>query len=172
MTTASAAGALTAEFVAWDDPRAVELRAQMSAEIDERYRDRFDGLGREERERTARALVVVPEAVLATVLVLDESGQPVGHAAARDLDGEFEVKRVFVAASARGRGVASRLMRELEQFAQRRGESRVILQTGDRQPEAVALYGRLGYSPIPAFAPYDVFHFSRCFEKVLGRAGK
>jgi hypothetical protein len=39
--------------------------------------------------------------------------------------------------------------------------------TGDRQPDAVRLYEREGYTPIPIFPPYEELPFSRCFEKVL-----
>jgi hypothetical protein len=59
-------------------------------------------------------------------------------------------------------------MGELERIARDAGAERVILQTGDRQPEAVALYRRLGYTPIPVYGLYvEAIPHSFCFEKHL-----
>ena len=69
---------------------------------------------------------------------------PSAHAVLRDLDGEWEVKRVIVDATQRGRGLGRLLMAELEPVAREGGAPRLILQTGDRQPEAVRLYERVG----------------------------
>jgi GNAT superfamily N-acetyltransferase len=56
----------------------------------------------------------------------------------------------------------------LEDFAKANDIHRLILQTGDRQPDAVALYGSLGYRPIPIYQPYThAIPFSMCFGKVL-----
>ena len=88
-------------------------------------------------------------------------------AAARLAGGELEVKRVFVERRARGQGASRALMAELERIARHRGASRLILQTGDRQPEAIALYERIGYHAIDTFAPYVRFPASRCFAKPL-----
>ncbi len=45
-------------------------------------------------------------------------------------------------------------MQELEAIARQLGASRLVLETGVRQPEALALYGRAGFVPIPLFGPY------------------
>ena len=58
-------------------------------------------------------------------------------------------------------------MAELERIAAERGAQRLILQTGDRQPEAVTLYERIGYTRIPIYAPYLEISFSQCFEKPI-----
>jgi GNAT superfamily N-acetyltransferase len=114
------------------------------------------------------ALSVNPADVIATLILLSPGGMPVGHAALRRLRDDFEVKRVVVNAASRGKGLAARLMAELEAIGRDAGARRLILQTGDRQPEAVALYRRLGYSDIPIYEPYvDAIPFSLCFEKVL-----
>ena len=61
-------------------------------------------------------------------------------------------------------------MSDLEGWARDRGAKRLILQTGDRQPEAVALFERAGYERIEIYEPYvTTFTFSRCFEKQLSR---
>ncbi|WIB14017.1 GNAT family N-acetyltransferase [Curtobacterium sp. MCPF17_052] len=59
-----------------------------------------------------------------------------------------ELKRIWTAPSERGRGLAAEVVRELESEARGRGYSRVYLTTGPRQPEAVRLYRRLGYTPL------------------------
>lgn len=150
------------ESVAYDDPRAAALRAAMDAEMSVRY------AGVAMTPEVAAALAVDPATIRHTVLAVDHDGTPIGHAALRDHHGEWEVKRVVVAAGQRGRGVGRAVMTEVERVARGAGASRVILQTGDRQPEAEALYLALGWTRIPLYAPWDVaLPDSRCFEKRL-----
>jgi len=78
-----------------------------------------------------------------------------------------EIKRMFVAETARGLGVASALMRELELSAHAERVSTVRLETGPAQPEAIALYKKFGYRVIPNFGPYVGDEFSVCMEKSL-----
>ena len=158
--------AVTFESVLWTDSRAVELQRILEEDLHGRYARHLEpGPG---RDAAIRALAVAPEDVLATVLAVADGVGPVAHAALRSLNGEWEVKRVVVLESARGRGVASLLMAEIEAIAARGGASRVILQTGDQQPEAVALYSKLGYTRIPVYEPYaTAIPFSLCFEKRL-----
>lgn len=67
----------------------------------------------------------------------------------KDLGGGIcEVKRMYVSPAARGRGIARRLLAELEQRARDRGFNTARLDSGDRQPDAVHLYLSAGYSPI------------------------
>ena len=164
----SAGAALHVQHVAWDDPRALELRARMDVEMNERYSD--PDVVEDPAVTAARdaALRVDPEQVHATVLVTDGAGRAVAHAALRDLGGEWEVKRVIVDPTERGRGLGRVLMAEVEAVARAAGAPRLILQTGDRQPEAVHLYERVGYRPIPTYEPYvEALPNSICFEKVL-----
>lgn len=65
-----------------------------------------------------------------------------------------ELKRMFVVASARRRGYAARILAELEDRARTAGRFRVVLETGTAQPEAVALYQRLGYQTVEPFGYY------------------
>jgi len=157
--------------VDWHDERAAALREAMDAELGERYADRFSAFDAETLARFEADFALDPATVVATVVLLDTTGAPIGHAALRalstDAGGDLEVKRVFVHAHARGTGASRALMAELERIAQSRGALRLILQTGDRQPDAVGLYERIGYTPIPIFAPYTAFDFSLCYEKVL-----
>lgn len=75
-----------------------------------------------------------------------------GHPGFRD--GDAELKRMYVVPGARGRGLARALLAELERRAVAAGRRRLVLETGDRQPEAVALYTGAGYSPVPPFGVY------------------
>ena len=60
-------------------------------------------------------------------------------------DGDAEIKRMYVIAAHRGRGIARAVLAELERTAAAAGRRPMVLETGDRQPEAVALYTSSGY---------------------------
>jgi GNAT superfamily N-acetyltransferase len=77
---------------------------------------------------------------------------------------------MYVRASARRRGVAAAVLAELERLATARGLTTLRLETGDRQPEAIALYESCGYRPIPAFGEYLGDPHSVCMEKRLSSA--
>jgi putative acetyltransferase len=79
----------------------------------------------------------------------------------------MEVKRMFVPVHLRGNGIASTILRELEQWAAELGYSRCVLETGKRQPEAIALYKKNGYLGIPNYGQYAGVENSICFEKKL-----
>jgi GNAT superfamily N-acetyltransferase len=74
---------------------------------------------------------------------------------------------MYVAPIARGRGVARALLAELERTAAEAGRLRVMLETGTRQPEAIALYRSSGYRPVPSFGLYRGAPGSRCFARTL-----
>ena len=81
-----------------------------------------------------------------------------------------ELKRMYTAPGARGRGVARIVLRALEDEARRRGYRRIVLETGDRQPEAIGLYIACGYATIAAFGPFVGNPSSVFFGKELGPA--
>jgi GNAT superfamily N-acetyltransferase len=88
-------------------------------------------------------------------LVAEVDGEPAGCGAWRvHAPGVVEVKRVYVAAGYRRLGLAQRLMDALEDTAAAAGHSAVVLNSGDRQPEALALYARRGYRPVPGYGVY------------------
>src|SRR5262249_22242160 len=99
------------------------------------------------------------------------AGEPVGCGALRRIEpGVGEIKRMYVAPSARGRGVGRLILDGLEAEAARLGLHRILLETGPRQPEAIALYCRAGYREIPLFGEYlDSLcpEFSYCMAKDL-----
>lgn len=78
-----------------------------------------------------------------------------------------EIKRMYVIPSARGKGVASKILAELEEWAVALGYNISILETGTNQPDAIHLYKKNGYKIIPNFEPYINMSYSICFEKNL-----
>jgi GNAT superfamily N-acetyltransferase len=96
-------------------------------------------------------------------------GRPVGCGGWRSHGGDeaAEIKRMYVAPDARGRGVAMALLRALEDSARQAGRKRMVLETGDRQPEAIALYGKAGYDRIEDFGYYKDYAGVRSFGRDL-----
>lgn len=78
-----------------------------------------------------------------------------------------EVKRMYVAEGARGRGLARQLLARLEQTAAEAGVEAMVLETGTGQPEAIALYESSGYTQVPGFGYYRGSPLSRCFARSL-----
>jgi ribosomal protein S18 acetylase RimI-like enzyme len=74
---------------------------------------------------------------------------------------------MFVIPEARGCGVARLILTELESAALRMGYSRIRLETGLRQPEAVGLYEAAGYHRVACYGGYADDPMSVCFEKHL-----
>jgi GNAT superfamily N-acetyltransferase len=138
-----------------DDPRLPPLIAELRAELDARYPEEIS-FDHPVVEQEARYLLAV------------HSGVPVGCCAVQPLDGgECELKRMYVAPHMRGRGIAGRLMDRVDALAARLGASRIKLETGVRQPEAIKVYERAGYAPIPNYPPYHLWDLSRCYAKPL-----
>ena len=81
--------------------------------------------------------------------------------------GVGEIKRMFVRQDQRGRGIARFLILELEQYALRQGAELLRLATGERQPEAIALYESLGYQAAERYGKYVTDPVSRCYTKNL-----
>ncbi len=102
-----------------------------------------------------------------TFLVARLDGEAVGCGALARHDGWAEIKRLFVAPAARGRGLSRQLMSALETAALSDGIALVRLETGDRQPEALGLYRSMGYAERGAFADYPEGPPSLFFEKRL-----
>jgi putative acetyltransferase len=93
--------------------------------------------------------------------------RPVGCGALRLDAGFAEIKRMYVVPEARRRGIAHRLLAHLEALAAGNGRSLVRLETGIAQPEAIALYQRVGFQRIPPFPPYGPDPLSLFMEKAL-----
>lgn len=92
--------------------------------------------------------------------------KPLVCGALRPIDRDcVEVRRMFVTAKARRKGLAQDMLRELERYSAGFGYSLMRLETGNRQLSAMALYERLGFKRIPAFGDYVDDPLSVCFEK-------
>ena len=78
-----------------------------------------------------------------------------------------EIKRMYVVPSARGIGLARRMLAHLEQSAAEHGAEALLLETGILQPEAIALYASSGYVAVPGFGHYRDSPLSRCFGRPL-----
>ena len=87
-------------------------------------------------------------------------------------DGDAELKRMFVIQEARGRGLARLILAALEDSARAAGRTRMVLETGVKQPEAIALYTSSGYELVKKFGLYRFDELSRCFGKPLALSGR
>ncbi|HYO35249.1 MAG TPA: GNAT family N-acetyltransferase [Geodermatophilus sp.] len=145
----------------WDDAEVQRLTTAQQAEL----RDRYEGGGEPGTPPSAADVSVV-------LVARDGDGTAVGCGALRALGGgAAEVKRMYVVPAARGRGVSTLLLAGLEAAARDRGWTTLRLETGPRQPEAIALYERAGYRAIPAFGTYVEAPDAGCslyYERVLG----
>jgi GNAT superfamily N-acetyltransferase len=93
-----------------------------------------------------------------------DGGPLVGCAGWRRHGADAELKRMFTSKEMRGRGLARRMLATIEESARAAGCRRVVLETGDRQPEAIGLYESAGYERI------DDFGFYRGYPGVLSYA--
>lgn len=102
-------------------------------------------------------------------LVIWQDGVAIGCGAVRLLGGgDAELKRMYVAPEHRGRGTGRALLDRLESEARKLGATRLVLETGTRQREAVALYERAGFRQIPLFGEYlNSPLTSVCYGKVI-----
>ncbi|RZK38046.1 MAG: GNAT family N-acetyltransferase [Hymenobacter sp.] len=107
-------------------------------------------------------------ASLQHVVVAYQEDAPVGCGAFKPFDPEaVEIKRMYVRPSQRQRGVAQAVLAELERWAAELGYAACVLETGRRQPEAIALYHRCGYADTPSYGQYVGVANSVCMRKEL-----
>ncbi|WP_438962496.1 GNAT family N-acetyltransferase [Nonlabens sp.] len=103
---------------------------------------------------------------LNNVIVAYEDGIPVGCGALKKYDTQsMEIKRMYTRNNYRGKGIASSILNELENWTAALGFKRCILETGVNQREAIALYKKSGYELIKNYGPYAGVENSFCFEK-------
>ncbi|MFF0740961.1 GNAT family N-acetyltransferase [Streptomyces sp. NPDC004111] len=155
--------------VAYDHPDAVKLNADVQLEYAERY-------GEGDLTPLDPAMFTPPRGLY--LIAYDDEGFPVatgGWRAQRAgeenyADGDAELKRMYVVPAARGKALARRMLALLETDALAAGRTRMVLETGTEQPEAVALYLSSGYTAVPLpdrFGLYRRTDESRCFTKPL-----
>lgn len=102
------------------------------------------------------------------VVIAYENEQAVGCGAIKEYEeGVMEVKRMFVPLEKRGKGIASLVLTALEDWAKELGYKKCILETGEKQPEAIRLYHKNNYQVIKNYGQYAAVESSVCFEKEL-----
>ncbi len=102
------------------------------------------------------------------VVVAYDDGQAAGCGAVKQYsDDTMEVKRMYVSPDKRGKGIASMVLTELENWAGELGYQKCILETGEKQPEAIGLYHKSNYRVVPNYGQYADVETSICFEKTL-----
>lgn len=100
------------------------------------------------------------------MVVAYDNGHPAGCGAIKEYTPKvMQVKRMYTIAASRGKGIASQVLAELEQWAAEMSYEICILETGKKQPEAIELYKKNGYTIIPNFGQYTGVENSMCFEK-------
>ncbi|MGC9539192.1 GNAT family N-acetyltransferase [Streptomyces sp. UG1] len=153
--------------VSFDHPDAVKLNDQVQAEYAVRYGDDGDATP------LAPADFEPPKGLY--LIAYDALGVPVASGGWRAQeengegyqDGDAELKRMYVVEAMRGRGLARRILAALEEDARAAGRVRMVLETGAKQPEAVALYTSSGYEPCGKFGYYRFHELSLCYAKAL-----
>ncbi|APY87826.1 N-acetyltransferase [Streptomyces alfalfae] len=166
--TAPAAPAVHLRTVTFAHPDAVALNDRVQLEYAERYGDEGDVTFLDP------SMFEPPRGLY--VIAYDENGTPLATGGWRSMDadgegysdGDAELKRMYVTPEARGLGLARRILAVLEQDARDAGRTRMVLETGTKQPEAISLYTSTGYTPAPSkFGHYRFDDLSLCYEKPL-----
>ena len=148
-----------------DDPRLVRLARAQQEELAQRYAENPD--------HGYAQPPLHPDAIWLLLLAADGEAvgcvavQPLAHTVPGAPPEVGEVKRLYVAPPARGRGRSRVLMAEAEALAAEAGFRELQLETGLRQPEALALYRGLGYTDIAPYGHYRDSPLSVCLTKTL-----
>ena len=101
-----------------------------------------------------------------TVIVAYRDGIAAGCGCFKKYDDtSAEIKRMFVKDTERGQGIAYQILSGLELWAKELGFTNTILETGDKQDEAIALYQKLGYVITPNYGQYSGMETSICMRK-------
>lgn len=100
------------------------------------------------------------------VVIAYEDSKPVGCGSIKEyMPNTMEIKRMVTSPESRGKGVATKILRELELWASEMSYEKCVLETGKKQPEAIGLYKKSGYKIIPNYGQYAGIENSLCFEK-------
>ena len=153
--------------VSFGHPDAVALNDRVQLEYAERYGDEGDATPLDP------TMFDAPHGLY--LIAYDAEGTPLATGGWRTqdeneegyADGDAELKRMYVTPEARGLGLARRILAALEADARAAGRTRMVLETGTKQPEAIALYLSSGYEPCAKFGHYRFDELSRCYAKPL-----
>jgi GNAT superfamily N-acetyltransferase len=141
-------------------PIVERLISALNAELEARYPEEGANFFRLDPEEVAEGRGAF------LVAYLDD--KPIGCGAVRMTEpGVAEIKRMYVDPSLRGRRIGRQIVLALEAQAVQLGAKRIVLETGPRQPDAIAMYARAGFSEIPLYGEYIGSLFSVCMAKDL-----
>ncbi|MBC7935746.1 MAG: GNAT family N-acetyltransferase [Rhizobacter sp.] len=102
------------------------------------------------------------------VIVCYDGSTPIACGAFKKYDEHtVEIKRMFVLPQFRGHGLGGKVLQELELWAMEESYATCILETGKKQPEAIALYKRSGYSITKNYGQYEHVENSVCMKKQI-----
>jgi GNAT superfamily N-acetyltransferase len=105
---------------------------------------------------------------LDNVLICYENEVALGCGAIKEYESnKGEIKRMFVLPEGRGKGIASKILAELEQWAKELNFNSVQLETSQKLKGAIALYRKFGYEDIPNYGQYIGVKSSMCMKKML-----
>ncbi|MFP3991898.1 GNAT family N-acetyltransferase [Streptomyces sp. E11-3] len=157
--------------VSYDHPDAVKLNDRVQLEYAERYELPEDEDG--DVTPLDASMFRPPHGLY--LIAYDALGTPVATGGWRSqdendegyADGDAELKRMYVIPEARGQGLSRTILAALEEDARAAGRVRMVLETGIKQPEAIALYASSGYAPCTKFGHYRDYDDSRCYAKPL-----
>ncbi len=142
-----------------DDPDFIELVKKLDADLAER--DGADSIFYSQFNKIDK----IKHAVVAF-----ENKEPIGCGAMKEfMSDSMEMKRMYTAPEGRGKGIATAVLTELENWAAELSYKKCVLETGKRQPEAIKLYMKNGYKNIPNYGQYIGIENSVCFEKDLSK---
>ena len=140
-----------------DNPDFINLVKQLDADLAERDGSEHDFYAQFNKIDKIKHAVVAYD-----------RGVPVSCGAIKQYDdAAMEVKRMFTLPESRGKGIASLVLNALEEWAKELSYEKCVLETGKKQPEAIALYTKNGYAVIPNYGQYEGIENSVCFEKKL-----
>jgi GNAT superfamily N-acetyltransferase len=160
-STTTGSESLSFEVITYDDPVAVELIKNLQKEFVVRYGGPDETPVHPEQFSAPHGLFLVGRLGGVPVACggwrrLPDSDPPAG-----------EIKRMYVDAGFRGRGLSRQVLHALESTAREAGLRRLQLETGDKQPEAIGLYLATGWQRIPSYGYYADEPGSQCFGKDL-----
>jgi GNAT superfamily N-acetyltransferase len=148
------------------DPRSLALRTAVDTETFAMYASEFDAYPPSVRAHVETAMHTDQADLVEVMIAVDDTGTDVGHSALRKLADIYEVRKVVVLPSHRGRGNARLLVAEIGRIARELGETTLRLQTGELQVKAIALYEAIRYAPIAPYGPYATTVVP-CYAKAL-----
>lgn len=108
--------------------------------------------------------------MLRHAIVVYEDEKPIACGAIKEFAPQImEVKRMYTVPAHRGKGIAGKVLKELETWAAELSYTKCVLETGKKQPEAIQLYQKSGYLVIPNYGQYAGVENSVCFEKEMNQ---